>query len=191
MNQFKILQDALEKMFPSLSVFSDLNWDDVAREYIASHESMPTNVEDFVFDFPGYLQSKAQDGDSPTFLFELAFFELIQSQLLLIDLDTPTTPGIYLNSTLSFLNLEFDVNLMIDEATKGNTQLIQRPHILCLFKHPDLGLHHVDISTAYLNVLQELEDGPLKTRSDLPQAHQKTLSELIKLGLILEVTPST
>lgn len=178
-------------MFPSLTVFSDLNWNDVAREYIASHESMPSNVEDFVFDFPDYLQKKAHDGDSPIFLFELAFFELLQNQLLLIDLDVPGTPGIYLNSTLSFLNLEYDVNLMIDEATKGNTQLILRPHILCLYKHPDLGLHHVDITTTYLSVLQKLEDGPLKARTDLPQAHQKTLSDLINLGLILEVTPST
>lgn len=187
MNLFKVFQSALEKTYPSLTVFSDMNWEEVSQEYIASHDERPTDVEEFVFNFPTFLQEKAVAGDSPSYLFELAFFELIQNQVLSFDLDLPATPGIHLNPSLSFLNLDYDVKLMIDEATKGNTQLLMRPHVLCIFRHPRLGLNQIDITSSYLEVLQELENGPLKDRSDLPKSEQKALSELIKLGVILDI----
>lgn len=187
MNSFKIFQQALEKMYPSLTVFSDLNWDEVSQEYIASHDERPKDVEEFVYNFPQYLQDKATLGDSPAYLFELAFFELLQNQILESTLAVPHASGIYLNPTLSFLNLEYDVALMVDEATKGTVQIIERPHVLCIYRHPLRGLHHVDITTPILEILKEIEDGPLKGRSSLPANDQQLLKELIELGLVLEV----
>jgi hypothetical protein len=188
---FKNFQAALEKMYPSLTVFSDLNWDEVSQEYIASHDERPTDVDEFVYNFPQYLQDKAVLGDSPPYLFELAFFELLQEQILETSLTLPTSTGLYLNPTLSFLNLEYDVVLMVDEATKGNVQIIERPHVLCIYRHPARGLHHVEITTPILEILKELEDGPLKGRSDLPTAQQHTLKDLIELGLVLEINAQT
>lgn len=187
---FKAFQEALEIMYPSLTVFSDLNWDTVTQEYIASHDERPQDIDDFVFNFPQYLQDKSVAGDSPAYLFELAYFELLQSQMIGTETETETseTPGIYLNPTLSFLNLEYDVSLMMDEAAKGNIQLIARPHVLCIYHDPERGLHHVEITTSRLEILKELEDAPLKNRSDLPATQQKNLDELIKLGLLLEIT---
>jgi hypothetical protein len=187
MNQFKNFQIALENMYPSLTVFSDLNWNQVAQEYIASHDQRPEDVEEFIFNFPEYLQDKAAEGDSPPFLFELAFFELMKSQMIEAMIETPQVAGLYLNPTLSFLNLEYDVVLMIDEATKGNVQVIERPHVLCIYRHPQRGLHHLEITTPILEVLKELEDGPLTSRNKLPLPQQQTLNELIELGLVLEI----
>lgn len=184
---FKAFQEALETMYPSLTVFSDLNWEDVTQEYIASHDERPQDIEEFVFNFPQYLQDKTAAGDSPAYLFELAYFELLQSQMIGNTIIFPNTIGIYLNPSLSFLNLEYDISMMIDEATKGSVQLIERPHVLCIYHHPLRGLHHIEITTTTLEILKELEDGPLKNRSDLPTNQQKTLHELIGLGLILEI----
>ena len=184
---FKAFQEALETMYPSLTVFSDLNWEEVTQEYIASHDERPQDVEEFVFNFPQYLQDKTASGDSPPYLYELAYFELLQNQMIGNSIILPNATGIYLNPSLSFLNLEYDVCVMIDEATKGNVQLIERPHVLCIYHHPLRGLHHVEITTKTLEILKELEDGPLKTRSDLPTTQQKSLHELIALGLILEI----
>ena len=188
MNFFKSFQDALETMYPSLTVFSDMNWEEISQEYIATHEERPQDIDEFIFHFPQFLQEKAALGECPIYLFELAFFELMQNQTLATDADMPNTKGIHLNPTLSFLNLEFDVSLMVDEATKGNVQIIQRPHVLCIYRHPTRGLHHVDITTPVLEVLQELEDGPVRERGDLPSSQQKTLHELIDLGLVIEIT---
>ena len=52
----------------------------------------------------------------------------------------PMVKGIHLNPTLSFLNLEYDVSVMVDEATKGNVQIIERPHVLCIYRHPQPAL---------------------------------------------------
>lgn len=188
MNHFKPFQEALEKTFPSLTVFSDLNWDEVAREYIAAHDERPNDIEEFTFNFPQFLQDKASDGDCPTYLFELAYFELLQSQILGIEIELPEEKGLYLNPTLSFLNLEFDVGLMMDEAAKGSVQVLQRPHVLCLYSQPARGLHHIEVTTPILETLQLLEEHPLEDRSEFPSELQPTLEKLIELGVILEIT---
>jgi hypothetical protein len=186
MNQFKAYQDALEELYPSLTVFSDIKWDEVSQEYLASHDERPTDIEEFVFNFPAFLQEKAIEGDAPPYLFELAFFELLQNQMTDVEIEAPDSTGIYLNPTLSFLNLEFDVAAMFDEAAKGNVQILARPHVLCIYHHPEKGLHHVDITTPMLEVLQKFEDAPLNAREVLSPEQQKTLNHLIDLGLILE-----
>jgi hypothetical protein len=188
MNPFQHFQDALESMYPSLSVFSDINWDETTKEYVASHDERPQDVEEFVFGFPEFLQQKAAQDECPIHLFELAFFELIENDMLNAEMTLPEMKGIHLNPTLSFLNLEFDICLMVSEATKGNIQIIQRPHILCLYLHPSRGMNHVDITNRYLEILQQLEEGPLSNRSNIPSAQQEALNELIDLGLVLEVT---
>lgn len=188
MDQFKIFQDALEKMFPSLTVFSDLNWDEISREYLASHEERPQDIEEFTFNFPQFLQEKASVGDCPSYLFELAYFELLQSQVLECDILLPTAPGLHLNPTLSFLNLEFDINMMMDEAAKGSVQVFQRPHVLCIYRHPQLGLHHIEITTSILEILQLLEFGPVKSSAFRSSENKELLDKLIKLGVVIEVS---
>jgi len=134
------------------------------------------------------LQQKAAQDECPIHLFELAFFELIENDMLNAEMILPEMKGIHLNPSLSFLNLEFDICLMVSEATKGNIQIIHRPHILCLFLHPTRGMNHVDITTRYLEILQQLEDGPLSNRSSISGDQQESLNELIDLGLVVEVT---
>lgn len=188
MNQFKAFQDALEEIFPSLTLFSDLNWSEICREYIASFDSRPDNLEEFIFNFPDFLQQKAAAGDCPPYLHELAYVELMQAQALSSELDLPHVKGHHLNPSLSFLNLEFDINLMLDEAAKGGIQIIERPHVLCIYRDPQEGLNHVDITTDYLMVLQKLEDGPLTDMNALSYAEKETLGELKKLGLVMEIS---
>lgn len=179
MNPFKNFQDALETMYPSLTTFSDLKWDEVSREYIASHDERPTDIDDFIFNFPAYLQDKSADGDCPVYLFELAFLELLREQILNNELEEIDSEGLHLNPSLSFLNLEHDVIRMMDEAAKGNVQIIERPHILCIYRHPVQGLSHVEITTKYLEILQALE-----STTELKPG--PVLNELIDLGLVLK-----
>src|SRR4051794_32086142 len=58
---------SLQQMFPSLTLFSDIDWNAVTHEYQSEYIDLT---------FPEYLQQKALDGDCPQYLFELAFFEL-------------------------------------------------------------------------------------------------------------------
>lgn len=186
MDYLRQFQQALEKMYPSLTVFSDLDWEAITGEYLASHDERPQDLEEFIFNFPQYLQMKANEGDCPPYLHELAFYELIQDQIIQIELEAPDEKGLYLNPTLSFLNLQFDVEVMMDEATKGTVQIIERPHILCLYRHPEKGLHHIEIDTEKLEVLQLLENSPAVTRNVIPEHFQETLRGLINLGMIIE-----
>lgn len=187
MNHFKIFQASLEKTYPSLTVFSDMNWDDVAKEYIASHDEHPDNVDDFTFNFPQFLQEKAIDGDCPSYLFELAFFELIRSQIMAVELELPASGGLHLNPSLSFLNLEFDVGQMLDDAAKGSVHILERSHVLCLYRHPSQGLSKLEITSAMLEILQGLEDGSLSKREDVSAKSRATLAQLIDLGVIIDV----
>lgn len=187
MNPFQKFQDALVAMYPGLSVFSDISWDKITKEYLAGHDERPHDVEEFVFGFPQFLQDKASREECPSHLFELAYFELIENELLNSDLVLPVEVGIHLNPSLSFLNLEFDICLMIDEATKGNIQIIPRPHILCLYRHPERGLLHIEINQEFLDVLQGLENGSFPSRQSAPEHQHKALNQLLEVGAVLEI----
>lgn len=187
MDLFKSFQDALEEMYPSLNVFSDINWNEISQEYIASHESPPQDIEDFVFGFPQFLQEKASQDECPVYLYELAYFELIENQLISSKIILPKSPGIHLNPSLSFLSLEFDIGLMRDEATKGNVLVIQRPHIICLYRQKTKGVHQIEISPSFLDVLQKLEETTSLIKTEWPLHEQQTLNQLIELGLVIEI----
>lgn len=183
MEAFVTLQSALKKTFSSLTVFSDLNWDKVFNEYLASHEERPQDVEEFKFNFPFYLQSKASVGDCPVYLFELAYFELAQDQILEAIVEYPSDKGLSLNPTATFLNLEYDVGKMMGEAVKGVVRVIHRHHVLCLYRDPASGLNHVEVDQEILAILQALENGPL-SREKL--GNSSALDQLITMGLVIE-----
>lgn len=178
MDQFKIFQSALEEMYPSLSLFSDINWDEVAREYMVSHDERPTDLDEFIINFPDFLQEKCQSGDSPDYLFELAYVELLQNQILSTEIDYPEESGLHLNPTLSFLNLEYDINLMLDEAEKGNIQLVERSHILCIYRHPTIGLHHLYVTNPMIEILELIEHN-----KNIPDSKKPLFDEILSLGL--------
>ncbi|WP_408095484.1 hypothetical protein ACJVC5_10615 [Peredibacter sp. HCB2-198] len=167
--------NSLQKMFPSLTLFSDLNWEAVTEEYERDYIDLA---------FPEYLQQKSLDGDCPPYLFELAFYELA-----LYDAKTSIEPfphqsGIFLNPTALFLSLEFDVSKMLEQALSGNIEIIERPHVLCLFRDTHDKLHTMELSEEALELLQFLEDGPQSDREFVQDEIQ--FNELKKTGLIIE-----
>ncbi len=188
MNAFYEFQAALEDTFPSLGQFSDLNWDTITQEYISVHESRPKDISDFVFGFPEFLQDKAQRNECPPYLYELAYLELLEMNLFHSEIVLPQSQGYHLNPTLSFLNLEFDISQMREEASEGKINIIERPHVLCLFHHPEEGIHQVDLETHHLELLQSLEDRVIPLNESIADQDKDCFHELVDLGLILKIT---
>jgi hypothetical protein len=168
--------NALEQMFPSLTLFSDLNWEAVTQEY-------ETNYIDL--SFPEYLQQKAVDGDCPPYLFELAYFELAHYDVKTTDEAFPSQDGIYLNPTALFLSLEFDVLKMLKEAESGKIEVIERPHVLCLYRDKKDKIHFEELSQEELSILQNLEEGPKPDDKFLDEHERPLFENLVKMGLIL------
>lgn len=170
---------SLQKMFPSLTLFSDLDWDAVTQEY----------ERDYIdISFPEYLQQKALDGDCPPYLFELAFYELALYDAKTSLEQFPHQPGVYLNPTALFLSLEFDIPKMLEEALKGNIEIIERAYVLCLFKDTHDQIHSMEVSDEALDLLQHLEEGPKRDRSFVTDKAQYLT--LKNTGLILDNLPS-
>ncbi len=187
MNHFQKFQDALEQMYPGLSVFSDISWDKITKEYIASYDDRPQDIEEFVFGFPEFLQDKASRDECPVHLFELAYYELLENNMIHTEMPTIDSSGLHMNPTLSFLNLEYDITQMVDEATKGNIQIIPKDHILCLYRHPQTGFNSVDISPEQLTILQQLEKGPIASPNQIAAPLQEHLTKMLDLGLVLKI----
>lgn len=169
---------SLQQMFPSLTLFSDLDWNAVSQEYTTEFQDLS---------FPEYLQQKAIDGDCPIYLFELAFYELalfdVKSSLDLF----PKTPGIYLNPTALFLSLEFDVKRMLSEASEGNIAIFEREHVLCIFKDIKGIIHFLEVSDDELDLLQYLEEGPQKNKNFVSTKHQISFTRFNQIGLVLDL----
>ncbi len=165
---------SLQKMFPSLSKFSDLDWESVTREYEATSIGIS---------FPEYLQIKAEQGDCPPYLFELAFYELAAFEASSSVAPFPHQPGIYLNPTALFLNLEFDIPRMLEEAELGNIEIFERSHILCIYRDKDDVVNSLELDGPSLALLSELEDGPIAKVSERNQNYES----LVKRGLILDL----
>lgn len=164
----------LEQMFPSLTLFSDLDWALVTQEY-------ETDYIDH--SFPEYLQKKALDGDCPVYLFELAYFEQAQFEIKASLVPFPHLPGIYLNPTALFLSLEFDIETMIRNSKSGKIEVIEYPHVKSLFKNHAGEVRSIEVTTNELEVLESLEDGPLATFNPKNEA----LIKLIDSGLVLNL----
>lgn len=170
--------NALEQMFPSLTLFSDLNWEAVTQEYEA----------DFIdISFPEYLQQKATEGDCPPYLFELAYFELALFDARTSSDPFPFKPGVYLNPTALFLSLEFDVKRMLDEAAEGKIEVYEKPHVLCLFRDKQDKVQIIEVSDEDLDLLQNLEDGPQSDKDFLEKKYQDHFEKFTKSGLILDL----
>lgn len=163
----------LQQIFPSLSLFSDLDWNLVTQEY-------ETNYIDL--SFPEYLQQKALDGDSPIYLFELAYFEQALFEIKSNPPSFPYLPGFHLNPTALFLSLEFDVEAMIENAKQGKVEVIEYPHVKCLFKNTKDEIKSLELLPDDLHLLQEFEEGPLLSAPD-----NKRLKHLIEQGLIIKI----
>lgn len=169
---------ALQQMFPSLTLFSNLDWDAVTKEY---------ETEYIDLSFPEYLQQKALDGDCPPYLFELAFYELA-----LFDAKTsveafPFKPGVYLNPTALFLSLEFDVMRMLKEAKDGKVEVYERSHVLCLYRDTQDKIHMIEMTDDDLDLLQHLEDGPLNDKNFVDSKYQDHFTKFTRNGLILNL----
>lgn len=169
----------LAKMFPSLSLFSDLNWDDVTQEYETSYIDRS---------FPEYLQEKAEEGDAPPYLFELAFYEQGLFEVRSSDANFPHQAGVYLNPTALFLSLEFDVVLMISDAARGDVNIIEKDHVLAIYKDPLDQLHTIELSPEDLMLLEMLEEGPVTDKSFLTKEQKPLFTLLVNRGLILDLT---
>ena len=167
---------ALEQMFSCLSLFSDINWSEVTREF----EPQSTLVT-----FPEYLQQKSIEGDCPPYLYELAFYEMALLEVKSSSQLIPKKPGIYLNPNTIFLNLEFDIKRMLDEAYLGNINVYEKSHILCLHLNLDNELKVTEISHEDIEILEQLEDGPLLNGGLL--SNRDNLQNLINSGIIINL----
>ena len=165
---------SLEQMYSCLTLFSDLNWSEVITEY----ESLSPDLT-----FPEYLQQKCLEGDCPPYLYELAFYEMARSHVESLKLELPQKPGLYLNPSLVFLNFDFDVKKMLEEASQGQIHVYEKSHILCLFRNKKNQVHATEITHKDLELLQKLENGPLfDCDFDLKADHDQ---KLIDLGIII------
>lgn len=170
--------NTLEKMFPSLTLFSDLDWEAVTLEYESEYIDLS---------FPEYLQQKALDGDCPPYLFELAYYELALFDARTSSEPYPFHPGVYLNPTALFLSLEFDVKRMLDEAQSGKIEVYERPHVLCLFRDTHDKIQILEITDEDLDLLQNLEEGPRPDALFVQENQKPHFNQFVANGLIMSL----
>ncbi len=168
----------LEQMFPSLTLFSDLNWEKVTSEYLTEYGDIT---------FPEYLQQKHIEGDCPPYLFELAFFEQALFELKEMKVELPSQKGIFLNPTSLFLSLEFDIKKMLEDAHEGQVKIIEKQHVVCLFKNKSGQIISIETSDEELFLLQKLEEGPREDSSFVEKNQQSFFEKFIQNGLILNI----
>ncbi len=169
---------ALQQMFPSLTLFSDLDWDAVTQEYESEYIDLS---------FPEYLQQKALDGDCPAYLFELAFYELAHFDAKTSLEPFPFKPGIYLNPTALFLSLEFDIIRMLKEAKDGKVEVYERNHVLCLYRDKNDQIQNFEMTDDDLDLLQHLEDGPQNDTNFIADKYRTHYEKFTSIGLVLDL----
>lgn len=170
--------NTLQQMFPALTLFSDLNWNEVTREYEQDYMDVS---------FPEYLQQKAIEGDCPPYLYELAYYELAAFNAKTSSEPFPFKPGIYLNPTALFLGLEFDIPRMLEEANEGRIEIYERPHVLCLYRDTNDEVNSIELDKASLEILQQLENGPLSNKNFLDENNSEAYEYLVEKNLIFEL----
>jgi hypothetical protein len=161
----------LKDSFPSVSLFSDMDWNAVSREY------EPTSK--FVT-FPEYLAIKAEEGDCPQHIFELAYFDAALAGLQEGEFTFPDEPGIHLNPSACFLSLDHDILKMVVDAHDGKMNIIERPNVLSLFVNDEGEIVFHELSREDLDLLQKLEEG------NLEKGHP-ALASLTEKALIISV----
>lgn len=169
----------LEQMFPSLTLFSDLNWDKVTSEYLSDYGDIS---------FPEYLQQKHIEGDCPAYIFELAYFEQALLELKELKLDEPKQKGIFLNPSSLFLSLEFDIKKMLEDAHQGEVNIIEKQHVVCLFKNKNGQIISIETSDEELFLLQKLEEGPREDSSFVSENQQQLYEKFLRNGLIWDLS---
>lgn len=168
----------LQKSFSSLSLFSDIDWDAVTKEY---------EITSIAISFPEYLQLKAEQGDCPPYLYELAYYEMARQSALESDEPFPHRTGVYLNPTAHFLSLEFDVPRMLKEAHQGHVEIYERPQVVCLYRERDMVVKAAELEEEELRLLQQLENGPRPDRTRIDGSDAPSFQKLIDRGIVLEL----
>ncbi len=167
----------LARQFQSLNLFSDLEWDKVIAEYEGEFVHLT---------FPEYLQEKANAGDCPPYLFEIAFFEQALMEARNSDVKFPHQPGTYLNPSTLFLSLEYDIPRMLTEAKQGNPEVIEASQILAVYRDETNQVHTLPLSREELRILEKMEDGPLSS-SEIEDQFKIILHDLTRKKLILSL----
>ncbi len=161
----------LKESFPSLALFSDMDWNAVSKEYEVSSK---------IITFPEYLEIKAEEGDCPQHLFELAYFDAALKSIQEGEFFFPEGPGLHLNPSACFLSFDHDILAMVKEAHEGNINVIERQNVLCVYVDHEGEIRFHEISVTELELLQKLEAGTL------PENHE-AMPGLTQAGLILSV----
>ncbi len=162
----------LKESFPSLALFSDMDWNAVAKEYEISSK---------IITFPEYLEFKAEEGDCPQHLFELAYFDAALKSIEAGEFFFPDGPGIHLNPSACFLSFDHDILTMVKDAHEGKISIIERPNVLCVYVDHEGEIRFHEISVSELELLQRLEEG------SVPKDHE-ALPALTQAGLILSIS---
>lgn len=162
----------LKDDFPNLSLFSDMDWEAVEREYEQTSRYVT---------FPEYLELKAEEGDCPFHLFELAYFDAALAGIQSGEFFFPETPGIHLNPSAHFLSFDHDILKMVQDAHDGKIHIIERQNVLCIYVDDDGDVRFHELSVQELEVLQALEEG----RSP---KEMKALPALAEAGLIIHIS---
>ncbi len=160
------LQDA----FPNLTLFADMDWNAVTAEYEQTSKYVS---------FPEYLAIKAEEGDCPQHLYELAYFDAALTGLQESEFTFPDTPGIHLNPSARFLSLDHDILKMVTEAHDGKIDVIERANVLCLFVSEDGEICYHELNSSELDFLQALEEGNAQI--------EKAPESLTDRGLVLDI----
>ncbi|MES2526764.1 MAG: hypothetical protein V4598_06740 [Bdellovibrionota bacterium] len=161
----------LKDSFPNLALFSDMDWNAVAKEYEISSK---------IITFPEYLEFKAEEGDCPQHLFELAYFDAALNSIQEGEFLFPDSPGIHLNPSACFLSFDHDILTMVKDAHDGKISVIERPNVLSVYVDHDGEICFHEISVTELELLQKLEEGTLSS-------NHEALPALTQAGLILSV----
>ena len=170
--------NSLEAQFPHLKLFCHMNWEEVTREYEGQYIDIS---------FPEYLQQKAIEGDCPDYLFELAYYELALSQVASQQINYPYLPGIYLNPSVLFLSLEYDIPSMLELLDVEGPSLIERNIYLCIYQDTQGQARVHELSHDELQILQILEDGPAFSYQAFEDFKTDKLAHLSRLEIILDL----
>jgi hypothetical protein len=159
----------LRDSFPSLSLFSDIDWNAVSKEFGPASK---------VITFPEYLELKVEEGDCPGHILELAYFDSALMALQEGEFSFPDSPGFHLNPSACYLSFDHDILKMVTDAQDGTIAIIERPNVLSVFLDDTGNVCFHELSQQELEVLQALEENNHPEQS-------KALTSLTEAGLVL------